>query len=176
MKNIITAGAVALLMASPASAEVKSAEDNGFSIAWTANVAAPPARVWASLGQISRWWNGDHSWSGDAANLSLTPVAGGCFCEKLPKSKGSVEHLRVVFADPNRLLRLTGALGPLQSMALAGVMEWELKPNANGTELSLRYTVSGAIPGGGKGLAPAVDGVLGEQFKRLTGFVGKKTK
>lgn len=174
MRRVIIGCTAALMAASPAAAEVKSAEDNGFSIVWAATVAAPPDRIWAELGQVGHWWNPAHSWSGEAANLSLTPVAGGCFCEKLPKSKGSVEHLHVVFADPERLLRLTGGLGPLQSMAVSGVMDWGMKPVAGGTELTLRYAVSGAIPGGGKGLAPAVDGVLGEQFKRLTALVEKK--
>ena len=173
MRNIAIICAVSLLAAGPAAAEVKSADANGFSIAWTATVAAPPDKLWAALGQIGRWWNSAHSWSGDAANISLDLRAGGCFCEVLPKSGGSVEHMRVVFADPGRLVRLTGGLGPLQSMALAGVMDWSLKPASGGTELSLRYTVSGAIPGGGQALAPAVEGVLGEQFGRLKAFAEK---
>ncbi len=178
MRRFIIGCTAALLGASPAAAEVKSAEDNGFSIVWAATVAAPPDRIWAELGQVGHWWNPAHSWSGEATNLSLTPVetrhSGVEVGEKLSKSKGSVEHLRVVFADPERLLRLTGGLGPLQSMAVSGVMDWGMKPVAGGTELTLRYTVSGAISGGGKALAPAVDGVLGEQFKRLTAVVGKK--
>ncbi len=174
MTRIICAVSAALLVAAPASAEVKSADDTGFSIAMTATVAASPDQLWATLSQIGRWWNPAHSWSGDGANLSLTPVAGGCFCEQLPKSRGSVEHLRVVFADPGRMLRLTGGLGPLQSMAVAGVMDWTFKPAAGGTELSLRYTVSGAIPGGGKGLAGPVDQVLTEQFGRLKALAEKK--
>lgn len=163
-----------VLAASPAAAEVKAASEGGFSIAMTTVVAAPPDRLWAAMTQIGRWWNPDHSWSGDAANMTLDARAGGCFCEALPREKGSVEHLRVLFAQPGALLRLGGGLGPLQTMAINGVMDWKLKPVASGTELSLTYAVSGAIPGGGQGLAPIVDQVLAEQFGRLKAFAEKK--
>jgi uncharacterized protein YndB with AHSA1/START domain len=173
MKTLISGLMLAVAIASPAAAEVKAADDNGFAIAWTASVAAPPAEVWAALGQIGRWWNGEHSYSGDASNMTIELKAGGCFCETLPKVTGSVEHAHVVQALPPSVLRLTGGLGPLQSMPVNAVMDWTLKPSGSGTELAMTYVVGGPIPGGGKALAPLVDQVLGEQFRRLTVFVRK---
>jgi hypothetical protein len=32
---------------------------------------------------IGKWWDPDHTWSGNTANLSIEPFANGCFCEKL---------------------------------------------------------------------------------------------
>ena len=174
MKYLISGLALAAAAAAPAAAEVKAADDGCFSIAWMATVEASPAETWVALSQIGRWWNGAHSYSGDAANMQIELKASGCFCEAVPRVKGSVEHLRVVQVLPPSLLRLTGGLGPLQSMPVSGVMDWTLKPSGSGTELRMTYAVSGAIPGGGKGLAPIVDQVLGEQFKRLTGLVGAK--
>ncbi len=173
MRYIISALALTLAAASPAAAEVTAADDNGFTIMWTTTVAAAPGEIWTALGQIGRWWNGAHSYSGDAANMTIALQAGGCFCETVPKVAGSVEHMRVVQALSPTLLRLKGELGPLQSMAVTGVMDWTLKPEGSGTRLQLRYVIAGAIPGGGKALAPPVDQVLGEQFRRLTALVEK---
>ena len=50
--------------------------------------------------------------------------AGGCLCEKIPAEGGSVEHLRIVFARPGRLLRAQGGLGPLQGEAVVGTLTW----------------------------------------------------
>ena len=105
--------------------------------------------------------------------VTIALNAGDCFCEQIPEGKGSVEHARVVLAMPPKVLRLTGGLGPLQSMPVNAVMEWSLRPLHRGTELSMRYTVDGAIPGGGKALAPIVDKVLAEQFERLKAYVEK---
>ncbi len=165
MKRILSG--LALLWAAPAMAEVKAADDDGFTVSFVATIAASPARVWDALVHPGRWWNMAHSYSQDGRNLTLDPVAGGCFCETVPRAKGSVEHLRVVQALPGVLLRMTGGLGPFQSMAVTGVMNWDLKPVAAGTELRMSYAIGGKMPGGGKTYAPIVDGVLGDQFARL---------
>jgi len=174
MKPIRMSVALALLMASPAAAEVRASDDDGFAVAMTMTVAAAPGEVWTALGQIGDWWSREHGYTGDAANMTIDLRAGGCFCETVPKVKGSVEHARVVLALPPALLRLHGGIGPLQSMAVSAVMDWTLKPSAGGTEVGLTYVVAGAIPGGGKALAPAVDQVLGEQFHRLKLYAEKR--
>ena len=102
-----------LAAAGPAAAEVKSVTANGFEVASTATIAAPPDRVYAALGEVGRWWSPSHTFSRDAANLSMELRAGGCFCERL-KDGGSVQHMRVVYAAPGAGLRLRGGLGPLQ--------------------------------------------------------------
>jgi uncharacterized protein YndB with AHSA1/START domain len=123
----------------PAAAEVTQASASGFATRDRVTVSAPAEDVWAALIEPARWWNGSHSWSGDAANLSLEPRAGGCFCERLPPggamAEGSVQHMTVVHAAPGRLLRLTGALGPLQSEALTGTLSISLEAAEGGTAM-----------------------------------------
>ncbi len=61
--------------------------------------------------QIGRWWDPAHTFSGQAANLTIDPRAGGCFCETL--TTGSVQHMIVSHIDAPRMLVLQGGLGPL---------------------------------------------------------------
>src|SRR5271169_3344830 len=96
-------------------AEIKAASSDGFVIAYSQRIDAAPASVYAALPAIDRWWDSGHTWSGDAANLSLKAEAGSCFCERW--KDGNVEHGRVVMAMPDKLLRLQTALGPLQARA-----------------------------------------------------------
>jgi uncharacterized protein YndB with AHSA1/START domain len=165
-------GGLLLAAALPIHAEVKSAAADGFVILYARRVDAPPAKVYAALPAIDRWWNPEHSYSGNAANLTLKAEAGGCFCERW--EDGAVEHGRVVLAMRNQLLRLQAALGPLQGRAVNGVLTFQLKPDApsgKATLLTLTYTVNGASASALDQSAPAVDRVLGEQFSRLARYI-----
>jgi uncharacterized protein YndB with AHSA1/START domain len=167
--------AVALLAyATPAAAEVTGQNQNGFATAGTVAIAASPQRVWDALVKPSRWWNPEHSWSGKAANLSLDPRAGGCFCEALPGG-GSVEHMRVIYADRGKQLRMTGALGPLQGEGLAATLTIRLEASGGTTKLAWNYKVGGYTDLPLAQIAPAVDGVVSEQFERLAGFAQRRT-
>jgi uncharacterized protein YndB with AHSA1/START domain len=141
----------------------------GFLVRYELAVGAPPAKVYDSLINVGWWWSETHTYSGDSRNLSIDARAGGCFCEKLPT--GSVEHMRVVFLKANEVLRMTGALGPLQASGVSGAMTWRLSPAGNGTKLELTYSVGGFMPGGFESIAPAVESVLREQAERLKRFV-----
>ena len=120
--------------------------------------------------QVGQWWNPQHTYSGDAANLSLDARAGGCFCEKLA-SGGSVAHMMVVYAEPGRVLRMTGGMGPLQGWGLAGAWTWTLKADATGTQVSMQYAAGGYLQGGFDKMAPAVNAMMGEQVARYQAFV-----
>jgi uncharacterized protein YndB with AHSA1/START domain len=170
----IMLGLVLAASAAPAAAEVKSVEANGFAVRSVATIAAAPEAVWAALVKPGGWWDSAHTYSGDAANMTIEPVPGGCFCESVPKAKGAVEHGRIIQAMPGALLRFSGGLGPLQSEGVAATMTWELKASATGTEISQTYVAGGYIQGGTKALAPLVDQVLGHQLVRLKAFVEKK--
>jgi hypothetical protein len=161
-----------LLVASPVAAEVKSASNSGFEVERKAIVFAPPAEVYGRIARIGTWWNVAHSYSGKAANLSLETRAGGCFCEKLDNG-GSVEHMRVVYADPARGLRLQGGLGPLQSEAVNGTLSWSFKSVQGGTALTQNYVVAGTARGGLQIFAAPVDQVLGDQFDRLVAALAR---
>ena len=150
---------------------------NGFLVKFDVSIHAPTPKVYDALvGQIGSWWNPEHTYSHDAKNLSIDARPGGCFCEKLPNG-GGIEHLRVLYIAPSQVVRFSGALGPLQASGVAGSMTWKLTGAADSTRLDLSYSVGGFIPGGFEKIAPAVEGMLREQFDRLKLFVetGKPT-
>ena len=153
-----------------ASAEVVSVGGTGFEIRETAHTAASSDKVYAALLLPAHWWGSDHTFSGSAANLVLDAHAGGCWCETLPGG-GSVEHLRVVYVSPGKTLRLRGALGPFQGLAVDGVMTWSVKSVADGTDVSLTYSIGGYAKDGFDELSKMTDHVLGEQMERLKKLV-----
>jgi uncharacterized protein YndB with AHSA1/START domain len=143
----------------------------GFTVRHTLEIGAAPARVYAAVTQIGKWWNPEHSYSGDAAALTLSTTSGGCFCEALPGG-GHVRHMSVVYVDPGKALRLSGGLGPLQPLGVAGSMDFKFDPAAQDhTKLEFTYAVGGYTPTGLDQLADPVDRVLLEQLERLKRFV-----
>jgi uncharacterized protein YndB with AHSA1/START domain len=134
-------------------------------------IAAPAARAWESLAHPERWWPADHTWSGRRESLSLRPRAGGCFCERW--AGGSAEHGRVVMAIPERLLRLDAALGPLQEMAVTGVLTIKLIEQDGVTVADVIYRVSGDAAHKLDTLAPIVNQVLGLQFGAFAEDAGR---
>lgn len=154
----------------PAHAAVEDVGATGFTVVERADITASPDQIYQAVIAPSRWWSSEHTYSQDAANLLLDPKAGGCWCETLPNG-GSVQHMTVVTAMPGKLLRLRGALGPLQSMAVDGAMTFALQPDDKTTHLTLTYTVGGYATAGFSDVANAVDRVLGEQLSRLNHFV-----
>lgn len=174
MRRLIVSALFGALAVSPAAAEVTAASSHGFAVHGEATVTAEPADVWIDLTDPAGWWSADHSWSGDAANLSLYPVIGGCFCEELPESGGTAEHARVIHVAPYRLLRLSGALGPLQGEGLAGTLTITLEPAGSGTKIGWDYVVGGFARADLASMAPRVDAVLAEQLGRLADRLGRQ--
>lgn len=151
-----------------AGAEVLDSGPAGFSVRTVVQVARPASAVYSAVTRIGEWWNGSHTWSGDAKNLSLEARPGGCLCEHLPG--GGVQHMTVVYADQGKVLRLSGGLGPLQPMAVTGVWSWTFT-EANGvTTIEATYVVGGYSKNGLAGLAAVVDQVTGEQVGRLKAY------
>ncbi|MFM5907465.1 MAG: SRPBCC family protein [Novosphingobium sp.] len=178
-RSWLVAAAFAAAVPSASTAEVASSTDSGFVVTLAADIAAPRAEVWKALVMPSRWWSGEHTYSGDAANLYIDSQATGCFCEKLPRPAdapadqrmGSVEHMHIVYADPQRgVLRLTGGLGPLQGEPAQGVLTITLKDADGGTRIEWDYAVNGLMRAKGSEVAPLVDTVLGQQLARLSGL------
>lgn len=169
--------AIALIvsaLAAPAAAEVYKVADNGFILRQVIDVPAPAEKAWATLVTPAKWWSKDNSFSGDPDNFSLDPRAGGCFCEVLRNEvspnaapRGSVEHMRVIYVEEPRALRMSGALGPLQSEGVTGTLTIFLRPHAGGTRILWEYAVGGYIRSDPKALATSVDLVLAEQVLRL---------
>lgn len=177
MRKLSTCAALLALGSVSAQAEVTGLSESGFVSRNEVSVAVPPREVWQELVAVNRWWSGEHTYSGDAANLYLDPQATGCFCEKLPvpegapsgQRMGSIEHAHIVYADPVRgVLRMTGGLGPLQGEAVHATLTITLKRlDGGGTAIVWNYVVGGYMRMKMADIAPVVDRVLGEQVNRL---------
>lgn len=158
-------GLITLLM-NPALAEVREFRENAFSIESVVSTKATPAEVYTAIGNVGDWWDPEHTWSGSAKNMSMDLKAGGCFCEKLADG-GSIQHGRVIYAQPGVMVRLDSPLGPLQEMPVTGVLTFRLAPEGTGTKITMTYRVSGALTMEAAKLAPIVDMVMGTQLTRL---------
>lgn len=161
-------------------AEVIGAGPGGFSLVNEVTIDASRATVWtAAVYELGQWWSGEHSISGNPANMSIDPRPQGCFCEAIGEHAGVV-HLTVTFVNPQVLLRLTGGLGPLGLMGVNGNMTWELFDADDGTLVRFSYAVGGYQPEGLDSFAGPVDYVIGEALNRLkahieTGDAGNAT-
>jgi hypothetical protein len=172
------ASLAALATASPGQAEVVASAQQGFALRYTSTVVATPEQAWAAFVQPGRWWDPEHTYSGDAAALTLAAEAGGCFCEAVPAGPlgpepGTIEHMRVIYAMPGRMLRMSGALGPLQSEALTGVLTVNFTPDegTGGTQVTWEYIVGGYMRLDPAEMAPLVDAVLGQQHARFVALL-----
>jgi len=162
------AGLCALFAAGPAAATTSDVSPTGFVVTVRQEVQTSVHHLYESLGHIDKWWSPAHTWSGDASNLSLATQASACFCERW--GKNSVEHARVVYAAEDSALRLQGGLGPLQGLAVNAVLTFAVAEKDGKTILRVTYRVAGSDPSGLQELAPAVDGVIVEQVRRLAKF------
>ncbi len=173
IRTVITALAAIALSSAPASAAVVGQSPHGFEIRHEVIVPLAPAQTWSRLVEVAHWWSDDHTFSGKAANLSIEPKAGGCFCETLPGG-GGVEHLRVNYIVPGQRLVMGGALGPLKFEGVAGVMDIRVGPAPQGrTSVVMTYRAGGFARGNGQDMGPLVDRVLGEQLARLAAIPTK---
>jgi hypothetical protein len=174
------ATAAAALGATPLAAEVTEEKPSGFVSRHEVIVTASPKEVWLALISPAGWWRSEHTWSGASANLTLTPQAGGCFCETIPEVdtpgkftlQGSVEHMRVIQAYPEKALRMQGALGPLQSEPVNGILTIAISEAKGGTRIVWEYNVGGSMRYEVPVIAKAVDGVMGSQIGALAKLLG----
>ena len=162
-----------------AEAKVQEASERGIVLRYVAHVPVGPEEAWSVLVKPALWWDSEHTYSGDSANLTLDVRPGGCFCEVLPAAngakgglRGGVEHMRAIYVDKGRALRLSGALGPLQADAAVATLTFQFKPDETGTQVLVEYVVGGYFRGDPAKLAPMFDGVLGGQVDRLVEKLG----
>lgn len=176
MFRISLAALAALALAAPAAAEVVETSAGHFITRDSATVKAAPKAAWLELIEPGGWWDDKHSWSGKAANMSLLPQGGGCFCERLPEKDsanevglaGSAQHMTVVMAEPMKVLRMRGGLGPLQSEPVDGVLTVTLQAApGGGTKLVWEYIVAGHMRYPVDKIAKSVDEVMSQQLGRL---------
>lgn len=166
LKSALFALPIAFALPFAAQAEVVTATKDHFTLKLEAESDLSPEDVWTRLIVPADWWQGDHSYSGDAANLSLDPVAGGVWREDW--DGGSVWHGTVLQAKPNKVLSLSAPFGPLQGLAVQSVWTITLTPNeTGGTHIRFDHVTNGTEASNLDELAPAVDFVKSEALKRL---------
>lgn len=166
---------IAMMIISPAGAKVVDAAPGGFTVQHSVDVTASPTIIYeAMINHVGHWWSSDHTYSGDADNLTIDARPLGCFCERLPFGPHSgVAHMMVTFVKPGETLRLTGGLGPLGLMGVAGNMTWEFRDGdkKGKSTVILTYAVGGYSVDGLDAIASGVNGMLGEQLARLKHWV-----
>lgn len=153
-----------------ARAETSAVSASGFTVTQVLVVDAEPDRVWAAFTQLPNWWNSAHSWSGQAANMSLDAQAGGCWCERWGNGQSAVHGL-VLAVQPGSMLRLRAELGPLQQLPVVGVLTFGAAKRDGATRLRITYRVGGPADAELDKLAAAVDGVMAEQARRLKAYI-----
>jgi hypothetical protein len=151
--------------------EIIDSSNTGFTVKHGILINGNPDIIYSQItANIDKWWDPQHTYSGNASNLTIEPHHQGCFCEKLP-SKGFVTHMTVIYADPGKMLRMSGGLGPLQAMAVHGTLTITLTQADKKTKAEFTYTIGGYVPGGMQKYAVIVDNVLGQQWSRLKTYV-----
>lgn len=158
------------LAAAVAQAETTQVSPNGFTSTFREEVKAGTEEVWKAIAQLPRWWSDQHTWSGKASNMTLELRAGGCWCESWDGGQ-SVQHGQVLLLQPGRVIRLAAALGPLQELPAQGVLTLVTSAQEGRTFLRMTYRVGGPPDIGLDKLAPAVDQVMGQQFRRLKSMI-----
>ncbi|MDM7861711.1 SRPBCC domain-containing protein [Alteromonas sp. ASW11-36] len=156
---------------SAASDSVKFIDKHGFIVENQITTAQPVEQVWQALtNDVDQWWPKDHSWW--YGEFSIEPVAGGCFCET--HENNSAEHMRIVFVEHNKTLRMSGGLGPLQGMGMVGALDWQFAEADGITTVTLTYRVHGIDANGFEALAPIVGQVQGIQLNALKTFIERQ--
>ena len=165
---------LSLLASAAAHAEVTSVSPTGFVSSFRQEVKAAPAQAFAAIGELPKWWNAQHSYSGRNENLRFVMKAGDCFCESWGEGH-SIEHARVLLVIQGQLVRLQAALGPLQELGAHGILTLSTAQSEGKTFIRMVYRVSGPPDGNFEKLAPVVDRVMGEQFGRWARFADGST-
>jgi hypothetical protein len=160
-------GTALALVATACAAEVIEKDADHFVLRYSVGLETTPDDIYGAIGEVGQWWNGAHTYTGDARHLTLPLNVGACFCEAMPDGT-NFEHGRVVEADPNLGVLLDAPLGPLKGKATKA--DWSIgwTDGNRGWELVMTYVVRG--PGIGA-FAEPVDGVMHDQFGRLAHYI-----
>ncbi|RZJ36327.1 MAG: ATPase [Brevundimonas sp.] len=167
MLKSLLAAAVLAFTAMPAAAEVIERSADHFVLRYEVGLETTPEDLYHAIGEVGQWWDSAHTYSGDAANLTLPLQIGACFCERL--ADGTVfEHGRVTAADPETGVLLDAPLGPLKGKTTRADLGIGWSPANAGWTLVMTYVVRGTGVGA---WADGVDAVMGGQFSRFSHFV-----
>lgn len=143
---------------------VKSAPDH-YTLQLRANSELPPKVLWQRLVVPATWWHPDHTYSGDANNLSLELKAGGLWQERW--GENGVLHGRVLNLIDGKLLRLDAPFGPLQSMAVNVIWTITIEADGSGSLVTFDEIANGTSASNLEQIAKAVDAVKSQALARL---------
>ena len=165
MRALIVAG-LALLLPTPAAAQIVERHADGFTLRYADTVEVGRGDVAMAIEAVSAWWDGDHTYTGSAANLSLDLRVGGCFCEAMADGS-TFEHGRVTAFDDDHLV-LEAPLGPLKGIATRAELRFSWPEAASLTHDETGVVMVFVVEGPGLGaFADAVDQVMRGQHTRL---------
>ncbi len=161
------------LLVPEARSEIISSSETHFVLRHEATSLLPPSTIWERLVQPADWWHPEHTYSGDAKNLSLDLQAGGLWREDW---KGhSVQHGRVLFVDPEKVLRLEAPFGPLQGSGAYTVWTITISATESGSTVVFDEAAMAAPSARLDQLASAVDFVKSEALRRLLADVDSQS-
>jgi len=153
-------------------AEVLDSAQHGSKIKIERQVNVNKAQAYQQFIKVGQWWHPDHTWFGNAQNLSIDANVGGCFCEI--NADQQAMHMTVSYVEPNNEIKMLGGLGPLQMMGVNGGMSWKFEAiDENRTKIIFQYQVVGYLNGGLEKLAPIVDSVQNVQLTRLSNLLNR---
>lgn len=164
--SLLTRGALCLIAAGGAAADIVEATPERYVLRQEASSVLAADALWARLIKPASWWHPDHTYSGDAANLSLEATAGGLWREDW--QGGSVLHGQVLLVLDGSTLKLDAPFGPLQDLAVTVVWTISVTPEGGGSRVVFDEIANGTAASKLDTLAPAVDFVKTEAIRRLT--------
>ena len=163
--SIISAVPLSLLVSISSEARTLAVGPEHFHFVIEAKSKDRPEVLWARLIAPAQWWHANHTYSGDANNLSLDPRAGGLWREDW--DGGSVAHGKVLYAKPPTLLRLEAPFGPLQEKAIDAIWTISISPLETGSSVTFEFIANGSAFSKLDELAPAVEMVKTQALKTL---------
>lgn len=170
MNRLLALVTATALLTSAAQANVTAQSASGFATATEGDLKVGPQQAFDAFVGIGKWWDMEHSYSHDGANMHMDLKPGGTWYETLPGG-GTVTHMHVAQAAPGMRLVLAGGLGPLAFMGVNGALTVTFEKTAQGTHVKLAYAVGGFDPGEFKTMSKAVDGVLTAQLARYVSYI-----
>ena len=167
MRSLSAAILVACMAMHTAGAEIVSASDTHFVLRHEATSPLAVEDLWDRLIDPASWWHPDHTYSGDAANLTLEPEVGGLWREDW--DSGSVSHGKVLYIETAKSLRMEAPFGPLQGLGAYTIWTITLTESVDGTVVVFDEVSTGPPTADMSETARAVDFVKSEAIGRLTG-------
>jgi len=166
VKTLLATALAGILALATAHADIVESSDSHYVLRHEATSSLTPSALWQRLIEPASWWHPDHTYSGDANNLSLDARAGGLWLETW--DGGSVVHGSILLLEDGQSIRLYAPFGPLQGLGVYTVWTITVSTDGSGSKVVFDETSSGPPSEDLDELAKAVDYVKTEAIMRLT--------